>query len=659
MHPTGGCYERRGCHSLFGVARLKDGVSVPSALANIQAIAQQLERQYPDSNRGQGANVVALPEVILGDIRPVLLVLLGGAGLLLLIASVNVASLLLVRSESRKREIAVRSALGGSAARLFCQLLTEGVVLVAAGAALGLLSAAWLMRLLVRLIPADRMTAMPYLHSLGFNVCVFAFAAAVSLLAALVFSVTPALRLSLMKMREGLAEGSRGSAGTAWRRLGARLVVLELATAVVLLVGAALLSQSLYRLLNVDLGFVPDHLATLRVSAPPSRYSTDSRAVALEREIFRRIAALPGVESVGAVTRLPLLGGSTVWIRVGGRPFHGEHNEVSLRQVTSGYFRTLRARLFRGRGFNEEEDASKPPVVIIDRSLADKYFPGEDPIGRRIFHFTDPTPSLEIVGVLDDLQEGPIGKKNWPTMYVPFNQDPRTYFSIVTRTSRAPQSLLPALAATIRQIDPGISTFDPATMTQRVNDSPAAYRGRSSAWLVGGFAILALLLSVVGLYGVIAYSVSQRTREIGVRVALGAQRATVYQLILKDAVRLTLAGLVIGLASSVAVARLIRNLLYGIQPWDVPTLLTVGIVLGISALAASFLPRATPPLSTRSTPCAPNSFCGAALARSSFYRLPPPTKAARRFATSLSRPDCAVSCSAAAAPSSAPAAAAV
>ncbi len=297
LHASSGCDLRRSCHDLDGIGRLKNGISVQTALAGMKSIAKQLERQYPDSNRGQSASVVPLTEAIVGKIRPILLVLLGGAGLLLLIACVNVASLLLVRSENRRREIAVRSSLGASHVRLIRQFVTEASVFVAAGSMLGLISAEWAMKILTGLIPGDKMAGMPYLHGLGLNFRVVAFAGAVSLLAAVLFSLTPTLRLSFSEMRQGLAEGSRGSAGVAWRRLGSKLVVLELATAMALLMGAGLLSKSFYRLLHVNLGFEPDHLATLEVALPNVGYEKDQPVVALERRILGRISSLPGVKA--------------------------------------------------------------------------------------------------------------------------------------------------------------------------------------------------------------------------------------------------------------------------------------------------------------------------------------------------------------------------
>lgn len=592
LRASGSCEGRRSCHDLDGIGRLKDGVSVATALANATSIARQLELQYPDTNSGQGASVMPLSEVIVGDVRPILLVLLGGASLLLLIGCTNVASLLLVRSESRKREIAVRGALGASRGRLMLQFATEGVVLAAGGTAVGLAFAYGAMQVLIRLIPADMMFSMPYLRGLGLNLHALVFAVAIALLAAGVFSFTPSLRLAMTEVREGLAEGGRGSAGTLWRRFGANLVVVELAIAVVLLAGAGLLGKSFYRLLHIDLGFQPDHLATLQVAAPDASYSKDEQAVALARQVVSRMASLPGVKSAALGSVLPVsFNGNTAWIRFLDRPYHGEHNEVNERDVSSDYFTTLRARLVRGRYFTDAEDASKPGVVVINQTLARQYFPGQDPIGKKMAHYDmDPKSIREIVGVVEDIREGPLDSEIWPAVYFPLNQSPNPYFALVVRTSQSEDAVLPTLVSTIHQIDPNIGTYDEATMTQRINDSQTAYLHRSSAWLVGGFAALALLLGAVGLYGVIAYSVSQRTREIGVRMALGAQRGSVYRLILVEAGWLTAGGIAIGLGCSVAAATLMGKLLFGVSSWDVSTLAAVAAVLAVSALVASYVP---------------------------------------------------------------------
>ena len=592
MHASSGCDIRRSCHGLYGVARLKDGVSLSTALANVTSIAAQLEKLYPGDNMGQGASVTTLTEYIVGDIRHILFVLLCGAALLLLIASVNVASLLLVRSESRKREVAVRTALGASRIRLTRQFVTEGLVLVGAGSALGLTSAYWTMQLLTRLIPQDMLARMTFLRGLGFSPRVWAFAAMISLVAAALFSLTPALHFSLSEIRDSLAEGSRAHAGNTWRRVGSKLVVLELATAVVLLVGAGLLGKSLYLLLHVDIGMRADHLATLSLDGPNSNYGKNPQAIALEHLVITQMAALPGVESVGITTDIPVTHwGDTTWLRILGRPWNGhDHIDVPERDVNPEYFTTLGAKLVRGRYFAEGEDASKPHVVIINQAFAKEFFPGEDPIGKQLSHVSVAPDPMEIVGIVEDIKEGQLDTVNRGAVYIPFEQSPDNYFNVVVRTSQAEQSLLPAMRAAIHQIDPDIVTPAGSTMLQVINDSQSAYMHRSSAWLVGGFAFLALLLGVVGLYGVVAYSVSQRTREIGIRMALGAQSRSVYQLILKEAGRLIAIGLAIGLVCSIAAATLMRTLLFSVRSWDVPTLAAVAVVLAICALLASYIP---------------------------------------------------------------------
>jgi predicted permease len=558
----------------------------------LKQIAKDLEQQYPDSNKGQGATVAPLTEFIVGDVKPVLLVLLGGAGLLLLIACINVASLLLVRSETRRRELAVRRALGATRWRLSRQFVIEGLVIVTAGTAVALISSHWAMQVLIGLIPTDLMARMPYLDDLGLGSRVMLFALVVSIFAVALFSLTPTLRLSSLEVREGMAEGGRGSAGKMWRRVGSKLVILELTTAMVLLVGAGLLGKSFYRLLQVGTNFETQRLITMRISAPRSIYGDDEKAIALGRQLVERVKSLPGVSSVGLTTTLPVnFNGNTDWIRFVGREYNGEHNEVNQRQVTSEYFTALQAKLLRGRTFLDSEDKGKPPVTVINKTLANKYFAGEDPIGQRI---GDPqlTPESikEIIGVVDDIREGPLEAEIWPAAYYAFNQDPDVDFSVVVRTTQSEESVLPMLSDTINDIDSNINVSNLTTMTERVRNAPQVYLRRSATWLVGGFAAVALLLGVVGLYGVIAYSVSQRTREIGVRIALGAQRRTVYSLVLREAGVLALVGIAIGLGCSVLVASLMRKLLFGTPPWDVTTLICVAVVLGFSALVASYLP---------------------------------------------------------------------
>jgi predicted permease len=592
LRPNANCEQMRHCHDLLGIARLDPGVSLPVALSDTQSIARQLEQEYPRDNRGQGANVVPLAEAVVGEIRPILLTLLGAGLLLLLIACINIASLLLVRSESRRREIAVRSSLGASSIRLITQFVTESFVLVALGSVFGLIFADGAMKILLKLIPADMLGGMPYLQGVGLNSHALLFAAGVVFIAGLLFSSVPTLHLYFSELRGGLTEGSRGSAGRSWRRLGSHLVVVELAVAMVLLVGAGLLSKSLHHLLHVELGFQPDHLATIHIAAPASRYAKDEKIIGLERDVLERAQGLPGVQSAGLIDLLPVgYNSNTDWIRFVGRPYHGEHNEVNSRDVSPSYFETIQARLLQGRYFTEADSATSPHVAIINQSLAKKYFPGQNPIGQRFGNDDlDPKSIRQIVGVVADIRDGSLDSEIWPAEYLPYTQSPDANFSLIVRTVQSGGSVLSSLREVIRRIDPQVGTLDESLMPERIARSPSAYLHRSSAWLVSGFAGLALLLGVIGLYGVVAYSVAQRTREIGIRMALGAENGTVLQLILKEAGWLALWGLAGGTVCALFAATLMSKLLFDVQSWDVPTLLGAAGVLGLAALLASFIP---------------------------------------------------------------------
>jgi len=582
----------RGCHGLFGIARLKPGVSFAAALADVKSIAQQLEKQYPDSNHDQWGFLLPLTDVIVGDIRPILLVVLAGSGLLLLIAGVNVASLLLVRAESRKREIAVRGALGASPRRLVRQFVTEGMLLSLIGCALGVMGASRAMHMLSTLVPKDMMESMPFLQGLGLDGRVVAYACVLALLSGVLFALTPILRLRFSDLRQGLTEGGRGAAGLAWRHFGSKLIVVELATAMVLLAGAGLLGKSLYHLLHVDIGIQPDHIAMVQVSAPPDKYSKNPQRVALARQTISQLAGLPGVKSVSLTTKLPIEDADwTTSFRILGRPYRGEHNEVAIRMVSPEYLTsTLRTRLIGGRYFTDQDDASHPIAVIANQAMAKRYFPGEDPVGKQISFDGDKDPPMLIVGEISDIQEGQLDAAPRGAMYLPFYQKPNDGFVVLVRTALDEQTILPAMQSTLHSIDPGMAIYDPMTMDQKIHDAPSTYLHRSSAWLVGGFAVIALLLGVVGLYGVIAYSVGQRTREIGVRMALGAARGTVYRLVLREAGQLIGIGVVVGLGASIGAAVLMRKLLFGVAAWDVPTLIAVAGLLAVAALLASYLP---------------------------------------------------------------------
>ena len=587
-----GCEQRRSCHSFFGVGRLRDGVTMQAALEEMKAIAAQLAIQYPGSNKGQGAFVQPLSVVVIGPAKAVLLTLLAAAGLLLLIASVNVASLLLVRSESRRREIAVRGALGATGVRLSRQFITEGLLLAAAGCLAGLLVSSWTMTILKSLIPKPVADNLPFLAHVGFHLHTAIFAGAIALLAAGLLSLTPILRLSFQDIREGLGDGGRSAAGRFWQRMGANLVVVELSIAVILLVGAGLLGKSFYRLLHVDVGLEASHLATLQMAIPENAYVKAEQKVVLFHEVIRRLSALPGVESVGITSDLPVqCNCDTDWIRVIGKPFHGEHNEVDERDITPGYFPTLKAQLVRGRFFTDDDDASKSQKIVINEAFAQKYFPGEDPIGQKIANGDlDPKSFREIVGVVSNVREGGLDDELWPAEYQAMYYGPDNFIYVVVRTAGDEKAILPALVKTLHDMDPSLGSFGEITMTDQIHSTQSAILHRISTWLVGGFAVIALVLGVVGLYGVIAYSVSQRTREIGVRMALGAQRSTVYKMVMRQAGWLTLAGIGIGLVCAVGASMAMGKLLFGVAAWDAATLVAVALVLGSASLAASFLP---------------------------------------------------------------------
>jgi macrolide transport system ATP-binding/permease protein len=585
--------KMRTFYEFWGIGRLRDGVTIPTALAEMTAIAKQLQRQYGiTETRDLSASVVPFSEIIVGDVRPILLTLLSGAGLLLLIACVNVASLILLRSESRRREIAIRGALGATPLRLMRQFVTEGLMLTILGSLAGVTASAGIMRLLARLVPKDMEANMPFLEGVGLNAHTGAFVAVIVLLTALLLAALPTLRLSFQKVRDGLAEGDRGASGRLWHGLGANLVVIELAIAVVLLAGAGLLGQSLYRLLHVPLGFDPIHLATVQVMAPGTAYKSDEEVIELYREIVRRVSGLPGVQSAGMTSMLPVQCNCAIdRIQFLGRPYHGEHNDVDERHVSPEYLPTLKASLLRGRFFTEADDASSPGVAVINQALVRKYFPNQNPIGQRIANDEGGRPSTwEIVGVIDDIREGPLDVDIWPAEYFPINQAQQTSFSLAVRTRQDAGALLPELVDTLHQIDPSLGVSDETALIEKIDSTQAALLHRFSAWLVGIFAAMALLLSVVGLYGAIAYSVSQRTREIGIRMALGAQRWSVHKMVLCEAGWLAVAGSAVGVGGSLAAGVLLRGLLFGVNAWDIPTLSVVVIVLGVSALLASYIP---------------------------------------------------------------------
>lgn len=590
------CFQSRGCLALGVIARLKDGVTVPQALSDVRSAAAREAQEHPDPDRKRSANVALLSQYILGDIKPVLLALLGGAGLLLLIAYINVAGLLLVRSENRRREFAVRGVLGASRARLTQQFVVEGLLVAIVTSALGLLAATFARQILLKLIPQDMLDSMPYLHGTPWNWHLTAFAAALVFIALLLLAATPALRLPFSNLRSGITMGAPGTGGTSWRNLGAKLVILEIATTMVLLAGAGLLGKSLYQLLRVPMGFVPDHVATLWMLAPESQYSSSDQALALQKEILARLQNLPGVVAVATARSLPLTDVPSTQIGFVSKPSLADTNEVGHQVISPAYFSVLQAHLLQGRAFNDHDDKIVPSVAVINQTLARRYFPGENPIGQQIYYHahgsapasSGPNHPLEIVGVVADIKDRDLDADENSVVYSPFDQGHEYY--LVVRTSQDATSALPSLISTIDSVDPRIVIDRPTTVSEMIHGSPAANLRRATASLASGFALAALLLSAVGLYGAIAYSVSRRTYEIGVRMALGATRHSIYRLILTEAFRVIVLGLVIGVAGSIAAGALLRSLLFGVRPWEISILAGVAAVLIVSTFVAVLIP---------------------------------------------------------------------
>ncbi|HEX4321948.1 MAG TPA: ABC transporter permease [Acidobacteriaceae bacterium] len=592
--------EDRGEHNLSGLGRLKPGTSVEQAQADMSNIAALIAKQYPGYDEGRGATVMPWTEVTIGRLRSVLNLLMCGAVLLLLIAAVNVSGLLLVRSENRRREIAVRSALGAPRARLIRFFVLEGVLLSASAAGLGLAGSYGLMHVLIRLLPEGMTNSMPYLSGLGLNAHVLIFAGGVALLTAALFALAPLFQLSGDDLRNRLEQGGRTAAGSVWRHLGANLVIFELCTAMVLLSGAGLLGRSFYRLMHSDLGIETGHLAILRITPSDSEvYAKPYQQVAFAHQLIDNVSHLPGVVSASVAHHIPLAGvtgnnstgvaaGSTNFT-IAGRPPHPAEYEANFRQVGAGFFSTLHARLNRGRYFSAGDDIHHPPVMIVNQAFAHAFFPGQNPLGQHI-GYDQSKPSSEIVGVIDNIKEGTMDSQVGPAMYTAFDQVPDSTFYLVARTSDDPRTVLTALEQSVHQLDPAYIIQVRQTMEERIQDSQAAYLHRASAWIVSGFAAMALLLGIVGLYGVIAYSVSRRTREIGVRMALGAQRSSVHAMVMSEAGRLIVVGIAAGLICSVAAASVMRSMLFDTAPWDALTLSAVAVVLALSAALASYVP---------------------------------------------------------------------
>jgi putative ABC transport system permease protein len=589
--------KNRGAVFIPTVAKLRDGVPFEQAAAEVETIANRIATQYPDTSANRRARAVRLHEDLVGQVRPALLILLGAVGLVLLIACANVANLLLARAASRGREIAVRTALGATRARVARQLLTESLLLSLAGGAAGLLLSVWGVEAIIKLSPAT----VPRLAETTIDARVFLFALGVSILTGLIFGLAPALQASKTDLAASLKEGGRsGSAGARRNRLRSALVVAEVALSLVLLVGAGLLIKSFRQLVTTDPGYSPARVLAVTVALNTQRFADEESRAGYFREAVARIKGLPGVESAG-LTRLLPLGQSDIFnsFNIAGRaPFApGETHSARSYTISPEYFRVLSIPVRRGRAFAESDGKNSNPVIVVNEAFARTFFPGQEPLGQHVVidgPDDKPLPPREVVGVVGNIHFQSFTDEERPEYYIPFEQSPSAVTQVVVRSRGGDAAALTTeVRAALKGVDPNLLIWETRTMDELVGQSVAPQRFNVA--LLGFFAALAMLLAAVGIYGVMSYTVTQRRHELGIRMALGAQSRDVLRLVVRQGMLLTLLGLGLGLAGAFALTRLMASLLYGVSATDPLVFAAVSVLLAAVALLACYVParRAT------------------------------------------------------------------
>jgi len=594
MHISGDLATRRNLRWMPVVGRLKSGVSLEQARAEMNAINARLAAAYPQQNAAIRIVMVPLRERIVGQIQTLLLILFGAVGLVLLIACANVANLLMVRAAGRRREFAIRAALGASRGRLISQLLTESLMLAAAGGALGFLGAQWGTSLLVKAIPERLLASMPFLRDTQPNSVILVFLCGVALLTGILFGLAPALQMSHEKVGDALKEETRTSAGGVRTRLRDALVIAEIALSLVLLVGAGLMVKSLGTLLHRQTGFDTQNLMTFGVNLPATSYPKDPDAIRFDKEFSYRVASLPGVAGIANTSVVPLSGGgnSIRFIIEGQSVATGNENECDIRDISSNYFRVMKIPVVAGRAFDDSTDsATAPKRVIVNQAWVKEYFHGENPIGKRIkFTFSPTQPYREIVGVVGNIADAQLDSPETPALFCPFAQDANSYINYIVRAAGNPASVLVAIRSALRGTDSQLFPIQPLTMDGIIAQSPSVFLRRYPSYLIGSFAGLALILATIGLYGLISYSVSQRTRELGIRIALGAQERDVMRLVMGQGARLAVIGVAVGIVAGLALTQLMRSLLFGVSAADPLTFAGVAILLTVVAVSACYIP---------------------------------------------------------------------
>ncbi len=581
--------KQRKAHFLRPLGKLKPGITIAQAQADTDSIARRLEEQYPETNKGWNLRLVSLREQLVGNTRPMLFVLFGAVGFVLLIACANVANLLLVRAAARQREIALRTALGASRLRIVRQMITESVLLALVGGTIGTLLAIWGVDFLVALSAGS----IPPTAHVRIDATVLGFTLLISVVTGVLFGLAPALRTMKLNLSESLKEGGRSGSESGRSRTRNILVVLESAVAVVLLIGAGLLIRSLVQLQNVSPGFDAHNVLTMRVDLPRAKYDKPEKAANFFSQLESRLAGLPGVETVGLISELPLSGQpNDMPYSVEGRPpvSIDQSLDDDFRRVNRNYFASLRIPLLRGRNFTEQEVRQSAKVIIISDLLAREVFPNEEPLGKRLILSMGKDP-FEIIGIVGDIRHRALESEPRAAMYLPTQQTP--WMNVVLRTTVDPSTLAGAVRKEVQGIDPDQPVADVKTMDQWMEIAVAAPRYRTA--LLGLFALVALVLASTGIYGVMSYSVSQRTHEIGVRMALGARRVDVLRLVIRQGMVLVIVGVTLGVIGAIALTRVMSTLLFGVTAKDPLTFAAVAALLTLVAFVACYLParRAT------------------------------------------------------------------
>ncbi len=578
LPPTTDPSAERGHGYFQAIARIKHGVSAERAQADMDAVALALAHDYPDDNQDMGVSLTPLRDDLVSDVRPTIVLLFAAVGLLLMIATANVSGLLIARATARHQEMAVRVALGATRRRILAQLLTESVVLAVAGGACGVLLAMWLIGPLVALSPSD-------LGDVSIDSRVLLFGLAVSTVAGLLFGLAPARQLSDLRLNDDLKTSARGSTGARQRRVRGALVAAEIALSLVLLVGAGLTIKSFVRLQHVSTGFDPDNLLTIGVTPPPGRYDDPARKGDFYEHTLEGLRAIPGVKLAGATSRLPLRPGNSVrGLSVPGLP-PNTPTDADYRTASPGYFETMGITLLSGRTFEAGDRDGRTLVAVVSASLAQRFWPARDPIGQ---HFAIDDRPITVVGVVNDVHSASLETTPHPTVYVPYRQQPFPFMTFVMRTTMPASAISAAIREVIWRVDKDQPVGAVRTMDQELANSLT--RRRFGVTLLAGFGVIAVTLAAVGLYGVLAFIVAQRKREIGVRMALGASPRNVIADVLGQGLRLAGVGVAIGIVLALAATRLLSSMLYGTSATDVATFVTVSLLLIVIAVAASLVP---------------------------------------------------------------------